>query len=322
MGTGTDRNYCTYGDETGGAGPLTADSRYGQLDSRRLREQWLDRSQRPATATGWRELAPGVYGDGNQRVSAENGHIVIYNYGTITIEQCGRDARQANGGYDWRNGEGSQNYDWRRYLTPNQLRQGYPPMQGPQPGYNDFSEEGYARWQAESRRRLYEQNLAQRYFSQGAYPEQLYGPQAMGVPPNPYYQQFYAQPNPGVALLSALGRLGIAIQLGRSHVSPYLAFGGGNNWGSGYYGNYNYRYPPGYVPPNYGYAPTSYSGDYAGDYYPSYEYSGTQYVPNTAYAWQNATAAAMNYARRPYATLPPGYYAQTAQNWNSDYSYN
>src|SRR5215472_7936423 len=110
---GTDRNYFGFGDQTVDSAPFTTDPRYGQLDGRRLRDQWLEGSQRSGT---WRELAPGVFGDGNQRVRTENGRVFIDNYGTICIAQCGRDARIANGGYDWRNGDESQVYDYRPYF--------------------------------------------------------------------------------------------------------------------------------------------------------------------------------------------------------------
>jgi len=290
------------------------------------RGRWME----AVRGDGGTELVPGsgIRGDGHQKVvRSADGKIVIYNYGTINwkrSENCG--------GIDYRDGNPAHDYrDHIPYARNQRNRNPQTYSVGGDEDYN-FGEAQYAQWEQNFLRNMNQGNLNQRYFADRTYPQQYYGPRQPGFGPAQYYdprqqfydprqqfydprQQFYQNQNfmpGGVQALNMIARLGMiyALSRGRGNAALALTLGDGGYYGGnpGYYGGWggnNFVNPAAYQFANNG---AYYSGGYVPGTFNQFQ-GGTQYVPNNAYAWQQATQAAYLYGRQPNFNSPPGFYA-------------
>jgi hypothetical protein len=293
------------------------------------RGRWMDDVR---GENGGTELAPGIRGDGHQRVvRSQDGHIVIYNYGTINFNR-----KEACGGVDYRDGNRSQDFRDQIPYARDQQRPRNPQTFSVGDDNDDYSEAQFSRWQNAWMQRANYNNLAQRNFSERTYPQQLYGPQQPNFGPQAYYAQrppFGYPPGYGgnglERTLGAIGQIALplaeiyALSRGRGNGLLALQLGNnggnwnGNNWngnnGSYWNGNNNGAY---------------YNGGFVPGTFNQFSNGGTQYWPNNAYTWQNATAASLNYGRRP--VYQPQYYVQSnpnytnpgyVQGWDQNYDY-
>jgi hypothetical protein len=320
----------------------------GDQDRTTRHGRWME-SVRSGTQNQGTEIAPGIYGDGKQKiVRSADGTIVIHNYGTINWNR-----KEDCGGVDYRDGNRSQ--DFREHIPYARDQRNQYPQTYSVGGDDDpnFGERQYAQWEQNFLRNMNQGNLNQRQFADRTYQQQLYGPQQPGWGPQGYYQprqNFYPQQNfmpPAVQAIQSIAQLGMIYALARH--GGIVNIGGNGGYGYGYGGNPNWyannnpnnywygnnqnnpnNYLYGNNPNNYWYGNNAnngayYSGGYIPGTYSNFQ-GGTQYA-NNAYAWQQATQASINYGNRPYANYPPGFYASAnpssyAQNgWNSDYTY-
>jgi hypothetical protein len=332
----------------------------GDQDRTTRHGRWME-SVRGGTQNQGTEIAPGIYGDGNQKiVRSADGTLVIHNYGTINWNR-----KQDCGGVDYRDGNRSQ--DFREHIPyARDQRSNYP--QTYSVGGDDdpnFGERQYAQWEQNFLQNMNQGNLNQRQFADRTYQQQLYGPQQPGWGPQGYYrpqQSFYPQQNfmpPAVQAIQSIAQMGLIYALARHGGIVNIGGNGGygyggnpnwyangqnnpnwyangqnnpNYWNANSQNNPNYWYANSQNNPNYWYANANNNGGYySGGYVPgtfSNFQGGTQYA-NNAYAWQQATQASINYGGRPYANYPPGFYAGASYNpssyaqngWSSDYTY-
>jgi hypothetical protein len=288
------------------------------------RGRWMDDVRR----NDGTELAPGIRGDGNQRVlRSQDGHIVIYNYGTINFSR-----KEACGGVDYRDGDSRHDYREQIPYARDQRRPRNPQTYSVGDDCDDFSEEQFDRWQNAYLERANRNNLAQRNFSERTYPQQYFGPQQPGIAPQGYYlpRPYYPyqdRANGVGQTIDAIGRVALplamlwALSRGRGS-GGLLALGLNGNGGiyaDGQFGSSNNFYGGNVNGGSY------YDGGYFPGTYRGFQYGGTQYVPNNAYAWQNANYASQMYSRRPY--YPPDYYSGQngppgyVQGWDQNYAY-
>src|SRR5277367_1419435 len=289
----------------------TRDTGATSVGDQSRRGHWME-SVRGGNQT---EIAPGITGDGHQKiVRSADGKLVIYNYGTINWK------RGDCGGVDYR--DGNRNHDFRDHIPYARDQRNRNPQTysvGGDEDYN-FGEAQYAQWERNFLQNMNQGNLNQRQFSERTYPQQYYGPQQPGYGPQAFFQprpNFNPNQNfmpGGVQALNMIARLGMIYALSRGNGNGLLALGLAGN--GGYYGQNNYLYGGNnnYLyggNSNYLYGGNNNGAYYAGGYVPSTFnnfQNGTQFVPNNAYAWQQATRASMIYGGRPYANYPPGYY--------------